>query len=122
MRGLIFVAFFLVCLIGSSSVEAQPRGNVRSAPCPFSCQTQGIPKSQCKDWREGNICYVEDLRGRGNVGGTVGGRVSSNRCPYSCATLGIPKDRCRDWRQGDICYVEDLRGARGARNPRPGRM
>lgn len=35
---------------------------VTSRPCPYSCKTEGIVKSQCKDWREGNTCYVEDLR------------------------------------------------------------
>ncbi len=124
MNKLLIVALISVVLVASPAVEAQNRGNVRSAPCPFSCKTQGISKAQCKDWRHGDICFVEDLRGGGATTGT-GGRVSSSRCPHSCATLGIPKAQCRDWRQGDICYVEDLRGAGGrgpARMPRPGRM
>lgn len=42
----------------SSSVNAE----VTSQRCPHSCSTLGIDKSQCRDWREGDTCYVDDLR------------------------------------------------------------
>lgn len=38
-----------------------------SRGCPFSCRTEGIPKKQCRDWREGNTCFVEDLSRAPNV-------------------------------------------------------
>ncbi|MCB0331360.1 MAG: hypothetical protein KDD70_16935 [Bdellovibrionales bacterium] len=37
------------------------QGTITSSLCPYSCKTQGIPKKRCKDWREGERCYVEDL-------------------------------------------------------------
>ena len=40
---------------------ANKKGHVTVSPCPHSCQTRGIPKNICRDWREGNACYVEDL-------------------------------------------------------------
>jgi hypothetical protein len=54
---------FLVFTGLSSTAEAQrQKGFVTSAPCPYSCRSQGIQKRYCKDWKEGNTCYVEDLR------------------------------------------------------------
>lgn len=47
--------------ISSSTAEAQSRGLVTSAPCPHSCRSMGLDKRRCKDWREGNTCFVEDL-------------------------------------------------------------
>lgn len=59
----------LVALVAvtSSFIDAAPayadrRGEVTSRPCPYSCRTQGIPKKDCKDWRQGNVCFIEDLR------------------------------------------------------------
>jgi hypothetical protein len=46
-------------------VSAAPRingkGHVTAALCPNSCSTNGLAKNVCRDWREGNVCYVEDL-------------------------------------------------------------
>lgn len=43
--------------------RARPaRGRITSRPCPYKCSLVGIPKSHCRDWREGNVCYIEDLR------------------------------------------------------------
>jgi hypothetical protein len=41
-------------------------GVVTVQACPYSCRTTGIPKSHCRDWREGNACIIEDLRYPGN--------------------------------------------------------
>lgn len=38
------------------------RGAVFAHYCPFSCSTQGIPREYCRDWRQGEVCYVEDVR------------------------------------------------------------
>jgi len=38
------------------------RGAVFAHYCPFSCSTQGIPREHCRDWRQGDVCYVEDVR------------------------------------------------------------
>ena len=42
-------------------VHAERHGEITSRPCPYKCQIVGIPKKDCRDWREGNTCYVEDL-------------------------------------------------------------
>jgi hypothetical protein len=59
---------------------AQNRGRTTSAPCPHSCATQGIPKNACRDWREGKVCFVEDLRfpPQGQSSGEVG--VDQSQC------------------------------------------
>ncbi|MCO6431361.1 MAG: hypothetical protein J5J00_10910 [Deltaproteobacteria bacterium] len=41
--------------------EAQREGKVTSRPCPHSCKTAGLADKDCRDWREGNTCFVEDL-------------------------------------------------------------
>lgn len=61
MRLLLLGAFALATSASAASADSI-KGNVSSSACPHSCQTQGIPKNQCRDWREGNTCYVEDLR------------------------------------------------------------
>jgi hypothetical protein len=35
---------------------------VSSKPCPYSCNSQGLSRDTCKDWREGNTCFVENLK------------------------------------------------------------
>lgn len=37
------------------------RGLVTTAPCPFSCQSAGLPQESCREWRDGDSCHVEDL-------------------------------------------------------------
>lgn len=34
-----------------------------SRACPYSCRTVGLPKSECRDWRNGKLCFVEKLSG-----------------------------------------------------------
>ncbi len=100
--------------------QAQNKGRVTSRPCPHSCKTMGLPKSNCRDWRENNTCYVEDLSRspfqQSRPKPQQHGQVSSRHCPYSCKSNGLPKSSCRDWREGDICYIEDLT-KRPGRNP-----
>ena len=59
---LIPFAAVVLCLSFPSTLFADSSGRVTSARCPHSCKSLGIPKSQCRDWRRGNRCYVEDLR------------------------------------------------------------
>ena len=84
---LLISALLLSALLPSalfpSPVRAdERRGQVSSRPCPYSCATQGIPKIDCRDWRNGNTCFIEDLRypaagdGSGIGGSGIGG--SSN--------------------------------------------
>lgn len=53
-----------VILAGASAAGAE----VTSRPCPYDCDTVGIERTQCKDWREGSTCFVEDLRPRAASG------------------------------------------------------
>lgn len=62
---MLFAALLLlVALIPLNPVGAQSRGLISKAKCPNSCRSRGIPKNQCRDWREGDLCVVEDLRRR----------------------------------------------------------
>lgn len=60
MRRILLVP--LVSLPLAIAGEQSALAEIQSRDCPFSCQSAGIEKTHCKDWREGNICYVEDLR------------------------------------------------------------
>lgn len=88
-------AFFTlgIALSVSSTFAAQ-----LSKRCPFSCQTENIPKEYCQDWRRGDHCFID-----------VRGSVVRRPCPFTCRSEGIAKQNCRDWRVGDICYIHDLR-------------
>jgi hypothetical protein len=59
----------VACLLGSvvffnllATQGAHGADGLRVGPCPMSCRTLGIDKRHCRDWREGNTCYVEDTR------------------------------------------------------------
>lgn len=100
---------FTVWSLGVTAAFAQPRrGEVTSRPCPYSCRTEGLPAKQCRDWREGERCYVENLTKRATPPRRPAGYISTALCPHSCRTVGLPNHVCRDWREGDTCYVEDL--------------
>lgn len=59
-----FFLLSLALLIIAPNALGQQRGYLMQRPCPFSCRTEGINKQHCRDWREGNTCYVEDLSRR----------------------------------------------------------
>lgn len=88
----ILIICSVVCFTDNSFSE------VLRARCPFSCQTQNLPRQFCKDWQKGDTCYID-----------VVGRVVKRICPFTCRTEGINKTDCRDWRQGDVCFIHDLR-------------
>ncbi|MCB9030717.1 MAG: hypothetical protein H6619_06655 [Deltaproteobacteria bacterium] len=52
-----FLVVFSILFIATPSFA-----EVSSRTCPYTCKTQGIEKNHCKDWREGNTCYIDDLR------------------------------------------------------------
>lgn len=54
---LTLITFFLVL-----SLPVILFAEVTSSPCPYSCKTRGISKDRCKDWKEGNTCFVDDLQ------------------------------------------------------------
>jgi hypothetical protein len=45
-----------------SEALAQIPSSVSVHLCPYDCTSLGLGKSECRDWREGALCYVEDLR------------------------------------------------------------
>lgn len=117
----LLIAFTLFSLSAPTLGSAE----VRSRSCPFSCRTEGIPKQHCRDWREGNTCYVDDTREHGHREERRPappihrepplhreGYLDVRLCPHNCHGAGIEKRVCRDWREGDVCYVEDLRRPR----------
>ena len=48
-------------LLSISPVLAERHGLITSQVCPYSCRTQGMDKRNCRDWKNGNTCYIEDL-------------------------------------------------------------
>ncbi len=46
------------CVAGWAQTNAR---GISSQTCPYNCQSVGLSKSECKDWRRGNECFVEDL-------------------------------------------------------------
>ena len=101
-----------IALINIPMTYAQSQGLVTSRACPYSCKSAGLKKGKCRDWREGNRCFVEDLTkkpAKQVASNTVQrGYVTYTSCPHSCKTVGLAKNVCRDWQRGRTCYVEDL--------------
>lgn len=91
-----FLSLFIALILSHSLARA----DVLSAPCPFSCKSNGYSKQMCKDWKQGATCYIEVKKKAG---------VDARPCPHSCRTMGIKKKFCKDWRKGDMCFVQDLR-------------
>lgn len=60
-----------------------PHGQITSATCPYSCKTQGIDKRNCRDWRNGNLCYVEDLTRPANPTPISPPQIPTTRPPSS---------------------------------------
>ncbi len=44
------------------SLPAHVYSEVRERDCPYSCATENIERSVCRDWRNNDKCYIEDLR------------------------------------------------------------
>lgn len=58
-----FISFIVIALsVIAAPVTTHAQEGLRVGPCPLSCRTLGIDKRHCKDWREGDTCYVEDTR------------------------------------------------------------
>jgi len=71
--------FALLLIPTSVFGETSGKGLVTSRSCPFSCRTEGIPKNVCRDWKEGDLCYIEDLRKAPSPGQASSTTTSENR-------------------------------------------
>jgi len=67
------LSLFLVILFFSTPALAE----ITFKPCPYTCRTEGIPKKQCKDWKESGMCFIDDLR-RGRAGQMAPGYDRNN--------------------------------------------
>ncbi len=74
------LGLFAYCTPSGQTALAQTQelGLVTSRPCPYSCVTRGLPKSMCRDWNEGDTCYVEDLTKPASGGLTGGSSVDKD--------------------------------------------
>lgn len=55
-------ALVIGLLIAADHASADRReGRISWKRCPHSCATEKINKKDCRDWRQGDICMVEDL-------------------------------------------------------------
>lgn len=101
----------IVLPLGSAAEQpAAVRSGVSSRACPYSCASAGLSRRDCQEWRNGDLCYVQDLR-KAEV--RKNGFVTFTSCPYDCSTEKIPKGQCRSWELDGRCFVEDLRRAPG---------
>ena len=91
MRSLFLLSLLLICLFPSSAASEQSTGLVTARPCPHSCKTMGLDKKYCKDWKRGNVCYVEDLKRKPAAhkfpGGVIVTPGSGNSGRKDCRTL-----------------------------------
>ena len=37
------------------------RGLVTSSSCPYNCRLAGLPRESCREWTDGDKCYIEDM-------------------------------------------------------------
>ena len=51
-----------MCFVEDLRKPSNLKGKITKRACPYSCRTENINKRYCKDWREGSICVIEDLR------------------------------------------------------------
>lgn len=60
MKMLVTTILGIGCLIATAP-GTSARAEVTSKPCPHSCRSMGIDKRHCRDWREGTMCFVDNL-------------------------------------------------------------
>ncbi len=93
MNPKVILALIIVC----TTLHAEERGHITARPCPWSCTISGISVGNCRDWREGSTCYVEDVSKRsqsspginsGAHGWTQIDRESSGTIIYMPSTSG----------------------------------
>ncbi len=131
-KRILLLALFL--LAPAASAWSQ---QTTESTCPFSCALFAPNDRSCRDWKEGNQCFVQSrvTRNRARESALVTGRqgagplnIVAAPCPLSCREI-VPNDTtCRDWRVGTTCFVqtrsEVRRGGASAarqRRPEPGR-
>lgn len=51
---------------------------IREQNCPFSCKTENIDKSFCRDWAENGRCYIEDLRADSGARGQLNAPIQDS--------------------------------------------
>lgn len=98
--------YILLLIILATNIFAAPRGEISSRPCPYSCRTQSLDKEQCKDWRDGNTCFVEDL--------TKQPKQESPRARTSMPRVPSGSDLTNKWQNNDFDKDEMYYGRRNS--------
>ena len=94
----LLISAFLVCSFANVAVAEYIKS---SAPCPYSCESQGYGKKACKDSKEGSVCTISvKKKAIGKGRGTY-----SKACPFSCEEVK-GKSACKDWKEGETCFVK----------------
>lgn len=44
-----------------AQLGTERRGLVTSSNCPYTCKMANLPADQCREWTDGQMCYVEDF-------------------------------------------------------------
>jgi hypothetical protein len=56
-----FLAIIVAVGVFTPSLGVAEQGIVTVRPCPYSCDSERLTRSACRDWREGDRCFVERL-------------------------------------------------------------
>lgn len=116
MRKLTYFYFPLfIFVIAAEFAPSLLLAQTTSRPCPYSCRTVNTEGRNCKDWREGNTCFVE-LSGRrpsadapdpSNDGSDSNRGGRQQICEEEGGTLTV-KSRCRENRGEERVSIESL--------------
>ena len=61
MKNKLAISLLITLLVSSNVLAREGRGLITSTTCPYSCADAGIAAENCREFREGNTCMVEDL-------------------------------------------------------------
>ena len=99
-----------IFLIFTPAMADHSNNRVNSKKCPYSCETEGISRKYCKDWKEGKKCFVEDLRAPHRVDSETWHQVDlghSRPDPYHDSCYGRKYHKTPDM---EVFHVEKVSG------------
>ncbi len=108
----LFTLLYLVVLSAENFALASDQATVTSKPCPYSCAMIGLGSLDCRDWRVGNTCYVEDLRS-----GRAQRRSAYRFCVKEKTGAIRIRLQCRSADGERAIALEDFRGDTGETGP-----
>ena len=107
--GLLLLPLYICVLAFPVSAEP-PTGKVTYNPCPYSCAMLKLDSQNCREWSEGNTCYVEDLTQLPPALPPPAPKDAptanfSGPCPFTCNENGYAMKVCKEWKEGEKCFI-----------------